>query len=153
VVAIHLPNCPQFAIAYHGVLLSGATYTPANPLLPPGDLAAQLADSGAVLAVSFSPASKVLAAVREQTAVRKVVLTDRAQALDPAHRVDTGEFGTRGGLEEYLAGQPTTRHRWTSTSTPTWRTWPTPAVPPAAPRASRCRTATSWSTRCSTPAG
>ncbi|HEY0573936.1 MAG TPA: AMP-binding protein [Pseudonocardia sp.] len=110
VVAIHLPNCPQFAIAYHGVLLSGATYTPANPLLPPGDLAAQLADSGAVLAVSFSPASKVLAAVREQTAVRKVVLTDRAQAVDPAHRVDTGEVGARGvDFEEFLSGQPTTR--------------------------------------------
>jgi long-chain acyl-CoA synthetase len=110
VVAIHLPNCPQFAIAYHGVLLSGATYTPANPLLPPGDLAAQLADSGAVLAVSFSPASKVLAAVREQTGVRTVVLTDRAQAVDPAHRVDTDELGGHGvDFEEFLAGQPTTR--------------------------------------------
>ena len=110
VVAIHLANCPQFAIAYYGILLSGATYTPANPLLPPADLAAQLADSGAVLAVSFSPASKVLAAIREQTAVRKVVLTDRAQALDPAHRVDTAEFGDRGvDFEEFLTGQPTTR--------------------------------------------
>jgi long-chain acyl-CoA synthetase len=110
VVAIHLPNCPQFAIAYHGILLSGATFTPANPLLPPHDLAAQLADSGAVLAVSYEPASKVLAAVREQTAVRKVVLTNRAQALDPGVRLDTADFGQRGvDFEEFLAGQPTTR--------------------------------------------
>ena len=110
VVAIHLPNCPQFAIAYHGILLSGATFTPANPLLPPHDLAAQLADSGAVLAISFEPASKVLAAVREQTAVRKVVLTNRAQALDPGVRLDTTDFGQQGvDFEEFLAGQPTTR--------------------------------------------
>ena len=110
VVAIQLPNCPQFAIAYHGILLSGATYTPANPLLPPNDLAAQLADSGAVLAVSFEPASKVLAAVRTQTAVRKVVLTNRAQALDPGVRVDTAEFGQHGvDFQEFLAEQPTTR--------------------------------------------
>jgi long-chain acyl-CoA synthetase len=110
VVAVHLPNCPQFAVAYHGILLSGATYTPANPLLPPNDLAAQLADSGAVLAVSFSPASTVLAAVREQTAVRRVVLTDRAQALDPGHRVDTAAFDAAGvDFEEFLAGRPSTR--------------------------------------------
>jgi long-chain acyl-CoA synthetase len=110
VVAIHLPNCPQFAIAYHGILLSGATYTPANPLLPPHDLAAQLADSGAVLAVSYEPASKVLAAVREQTAVRKVVLTNRAQILDPGVRLDTADFGQAGvDFEEFLAEQPTTR--------------------------------------------
>ncbi|MDT7774047.1 MAG: long-chain acyl-CoA synthetase [Pseudonocardiales bacterium] len=110
VVAIHSPNCPQFAIAYHGTLLSGATYTPANPLLPPNDLAAQLADSGAVLALSFEPASKVLAAIRDRTALRRVVLTDRAQSLDPGHRVDTAEFGTAGvDFEEFLAGQPSTR--------------------------------------------
>jgi long-chain acyl-CoA synthetase len=94
VVAIHLANCPEFAVAYHGILLSGATYTPANPLLPPKDLAAQLADSGAVLAVSFDPASRALAAVREHTAVRRVVLVGDA---------------SDAGFEAFLAGRPTTR--------------------------------------------
>jgi long-chain acyl-CoA synthetase len=73
VVAVHLPNCLEFAVAYHGVLLAGATYTPANPLLPPNELAAQLADSGAVLAVSFDPAAKALDAVRAGTGVRRIV--------------------------------------------------------------------------------
>ena len=27
-VAIHLPNCPQFAIAYYGALKAGAIFTP-----------------------------------------------------------------------------------------------------------------------------
>jgi long-chain acyl-CoA synthetase len=53
VVALHLPNCPQYPIAYYGTLLAGATFSPANPLLPPADLAAQLADCGAVAAVTW----------------------------------------------------------------------------------------------------
>ena len=34
-VAIHLPNCPQFAIAYYGALKTGAVFTPLSPLLAP----------------------------------------------------------------------------------------------------------------------
>jgi long-chain acyl-CoA synthetase len=91
VVAVHLGNRPEYAVAYHGILLSGATYTPVNPLLPPADLAAQLADSGAVLAVSFAPANRALEAVREQTAVRRVVLAGDAS------------------FEDFVARRPTTR--------------------------------------------
>jgi len=87
VVAIHLPNCPQYAIAYYGILLAGATFSPTNPLLPPADLAFQLADCGAVAAVSWVPATQVLLAVQAQTAIRLVIATDREQATDPAHRV------------------------------------------------------------------
>ncbi len=43
-VALHLPNCLAFPIAYYGTLLAGATFSPANPLLPPKALAEQLAD-------------------------------------------------------------------------------------------------------------
>ncbi len=87
VVAIHLPNCPQYAVAYYGILLSGATFSPTNPLLPPADLAAQLADCGAVAALTWGPAAPALAAVRHRTAIRLVLVTDREQALDPAHRL------------------------------------------------------------------
>jgi long-chain acyl-CoA synthetase len=77
VVAIHLPNCLEFAIAYHGILLAGATYTPANPLLPPNDLAHQLTDSGAVFALSFTMpperGTNPLESVRELTSVRRVL--------------------------------------------------------------------------------
>jgi long-chain acyl-CoA synthetase len=63
-----------------------------------------------VLAVSFEPASKLLAAVRAQTAVRKVVLTNPAQALDPTSQVDTAEFGQHGvDFQHFLRDQPTTR--------------------------------------------
>ncbi|NKQ57826.1 long-chain fatty acid--CoA ligase [Amycolatopsis sp. K13G38] len=73
VVAIHLPNCLAYPVAYYGILLAGATFTPANPLLPPADLAAQLADSGAVAAISFGKPAQALASIREHTNVRLVL--------------------------------------------------------------------------------
>src|SRR5690606_27799895 len=87
VVALHLPNCPQYAIAYYGTLMAGATFSPANPLLPPADLGAQLADCGAVAAVTWARAAPALAAVLEDTRIRLVLATDREQALDPTHPV------------------------------------------------------------------
>jgi long-chain acyl-CoA synthetase len=92
VVAIHLPNCPQYAIAYYGTLLAGAAFTPANPLLPPADLAAQLADSGAVAVVSWDQAYPAFAAIRDRTAVRFALVTNQAQATDPAIRTGDEDF-------------------------------------------------------------
>lgn len=60
-VALHLPNCLAFPVAYYGTLLAGATFSPANPLLPPRDLAAQLADCVASAVVTFGPAAGALA--------------------------------------------------------------------------------------------
>ncbi|MHA6785404.1 class I adenylate-forming enzyme family protein [Pseudonocardia saturnea] len=105
VVAIHLPNCPQYAIAYYGILLSGATFSPTNPLLPPPDLAAQLADARAVAAVTWAPVAPALAAVRDRTAVRLVLVTDREQALDPAHRLAVDGMQD---FEAFHADAPTT---------------------------------------------
>ncbi|MGQ0572725.1 MAG: class I adenylate-forming enzyme family protein [Pseudonocardia sp.] len=112
VVAAHLPNCPQYPIAYYGILLAGATFSPTNPLLPPGDLAAQLADCGAVAAITWAldgtaPGPvQALMAVRDRTAVRLALVTDRAQALDPTHRVDAPAGTT--DFEAFHAGAPTT---------------------------------------------
>jgi long-chain acyl-CoA synthetase len=105
VVAIHLPNCPQYAIAYYGILLAGATFSPTNPLLPPADLAFQLVDCGAVAAVSWVPATAALLAVQAQTALRLVLATDREQAGDPAHRV---EVEGAVDFEAFHADAPTT---------------------------------------------
>ncbi|UMP01886.1 class I adenylate-forming enzyme family protein [Amycolatopsis sp. EV170708-02-1] len=74
VVALHLPNCLAYPVAYYGTLLAGATFSPANPLLPPEDLAAQLADAGAVAAVTVGPVARVLASVRDRTSVRLTIV-------------------------------------------------------------------------------
>jgi long-chain acyl-CoA synthetase len=81
VVAIHLPNCLAYPVAYYGILLAGATFSPANPLLPPKDLAAQLADCGAVAVVTFGPVAKVVASVLDHTSVKLVVVSSPAAEL------------------------------------------------------------------------
>ena len=73
VVALHMPNCIEFAVAYYGILAAGAVYTPANPLLPAQDLAFQLNDSAAAAVVTHDVSASTLAAVRAQTQVRLVV--------------------------------------------------------------------------------
>jgi long-chain acyl-CoA synthetase len=37
VVALHIPNCRQYPALYFGIMLSGATFSPTNPLLPAAD--------------------------------------------------------------------------------------------------------------------
>lgn len=109
VVAVHMPNCPQYPVAYYGIMLAGATFSPTNPLLPPDDLAFQLGDCGAVAAVTYQPVAQVLAGVRDRTRARLVVVTDHDQSLDPSVRADAGAFGEAGvDFEEFCAGQPDT---------------------------------------------
>src|SRR2546422_304430 len=46
-VSLHLPNCPQFLVAYYGALRAGAVVVPFNPLYVEREIEHQLIDSGA----------------------------------------------------------------------------------------------------------
>ena len=48
-VGVMLPNVPQFAMAYYGVLRMGGIVVPMNPLLKPREVDHYVEDSGAVL--------------------------------------------------------------------------------------------------------
>jgi len=76
VVAVHMPNCLDYPAVYYGILLAGAVFTPANPLLPPEDLAFQLTDSGAAAVVTWGLAAQVLATVRDRLPARLIVTVD-----------------------------------------------------------------------------
>jgi long-chain acyl-CoA synthetase len=47
-VAVRMPNCLEYPVAYFGILLAGAVFVPVNPWLPEPAAAAQTADAGAV---------------------------------------------------------------------------------------------------------
>jgi long-chain acyl-CoA synthetase len=76
VVALHLPNCPEYAIAYYGTMLSGATFSPTNPLLPVDHLRHQLEDCQARVAVTTAVGAAAIAEVRNDTNVKLVVQLD-----------------------------------------------------------------------------
>src|SRR4051794_23263886 len=46
-VALRMPNCLEYAVAYYGILLAGAVFVPVNPLLPEDAVRRQTADAGA----------------------------------------------------------------------------------------------------------
>jgi long-chain acyl-CoA synthetase len=71
-VGIMLPNVPQFAVAYYGVLRAGAVVVPMNPLLKAREVEFYLADSEARLVFAwheFAAAAEVGAAAAGAEAV------------------------------------------------------------------------------------
>ncbi|MBI2774087.1 MAG: long-chain fatty acid--CoA ligase [Chloroflexi bacterium] len=86
-VAVVLPNCPQFLIAFWGALEAGATVVPTNPLYTDREIRHQLDDSGAETAVVLSRLYPVVKRAREGTRVRNVVVTNIKEEMPPLLRL------------------------------------------------------------------
>ena len=80
-VAIMLPNCPQYVIAFYGVLRLGAIVVNTNPLYVSREMAGQFQDSGCETVVMLDAFYPRLQEVQAQTAVRRVILVDIAESL------------------------------------------------------------------------
>jgi long-chain acyl-CoA synthetase len=63
-VAIHLPNCPQFIIAYYAVLRLGAIAVPCNPIYTVRELTHQFNDSGSTIAITLSNTYPIIREIR-----------------------------------------------------------------------------------------
>lgn len=72
-VALMLPNCPHYVIAYYGALLAGAVVTQINPLLVERELEGLLEDSGSRLMVALDSVLPRVEAVRSRTVLETVV--------------------------------------------------------------------------------
>lgn len=75
-VAIYLPNCPQFAIAFYGTLKAGGVIAPVNPIYTPRELEFILQDSGAETIVALSQFYPKLQEVRAKTKLKNVIVTN-----------------------------------------------------------------------------
>lgn len=82
-VAIHLPNCPQFAIAYYGTLKAGGIFTPLSPLLAPKEALHQLTDSEASTLISLDLLYPGIASIIPDTEVKNVITTSIADCYNP----------------------------------------------------------------------
>jgi len=81
-VAIHLPNCPQFAIAYYGLLRLGAIFTPLSPLLAPREALHQLKDSGAETLISLDLLYPLISSIVPETDVKRSITTSVADCFN-----------------------------------------------------------------------
>lgn len=104
-VAIHLPNMPQFAIAYYGLLRLGAVFTPLSPLLSPGEVQHQLTDSGAETLISLDLLYPGIQGVLSETAVKCCITTSIADCynaviapLKPLGKMDVPETSDMASL-------------------------------------------------------
>ncbi len=86
-VALMLPNCPQFLIAFWGALEAGATVVPTNPLYTAPEVEHQLADARAETVVVLSRLYPVVKQARAGTALRNVIVTNIKEEMPPLLRL------------------------------------------------------------------
>jgi len=86
IVGIFLPNCPQFMIAYFGILRLGATATTLSPLYTPREVAHQLKDSGARTVVCLDLLYEKVEKVWEEVGLKHVIVTSIEEYLPSTGR-------------------------------------------------------------------
>lgn len=75
-VAVALPNCPQYIIAFYGALKAGAIVVPTNPLYVQRELEYQFKDAGVETVVCLShPVWPRIDEIRAHTSVKNVIVT------------------------------------------------------------------------------
>jgi long-chain acyl-CoA synthetase len=121
-VAVHLPNCPQFPIAYNSILRCGGIVVPCNPTYKPREMLHQINDSGAEIIVTLSAMYPIIKQIRADTPLREVIVA-RIKAYFPGltkllftlflekksgHRVDIGGDPNTHWFNHLLSSAPAT---------------------------------------------
>ena len=75
-VALHMPNCPHYVIAFYGALRAGCIVTPCNPLYVERELVHQLNDSGAEAIVTLSRFYPLVRDVKHKTNLKAVIVSN-----------------------------------------------------------------------------
>ena len=75
-VAIVMPNCTQFVIAFYGVLKAGGVIAATNPTYPANRMQHQIADSGATVAITLSLFYNTIKRIQPQTNLKHVIVTN-----------------------------------------------------------------------------
>ncbi|MBN2538421.1 MAG: AMP-binding protein [Deltaproteobacteria bacterium] len=84
-IALHLPNSPQFAIAYYGLLKAGAVFVPVSLLLAEREITFQLNDSGAETFIGVDLFYPLAKESFPKTGVKNVILTSLADCYPPVN--------------------------------------------------------------------
>ncbi|MEK4229274.1 AMP-binding protein [Solibacillus sp. FSL H8-0538] len=75
VITVYLPNSIQFVISYYGIILSGATYSPIDPLMPVSEVVSQIKDNGTVAVIAHESCVKNLVDHADELLLRNVIVT------------------------------------------------------------------------------
>jgi long-chain acyl-CoA synthetase len=97
-VAIMLPNLPQQAVAYFGVLKAGAIVVNTNPTYPPHELTPLLRNTGVEAIVTLSGLCARVQEIQPQTAIRCIILTDIPELVPWPWRLLVAKQARRAGM-------------------------------------------------------
>ena len=75
VVAVILPNFPQFLFSYYGIMKAGATVTTCSTLLTERELAFQLNDAGAETIIAWDRQLEKIKNIKDRTRLRNIIIT------------------------------------------------------------------------------
>lgn len=74
-VAVMMPNCPQFAVVFIGILKAGGVHVPVNPMFHCEEIKYELDDSGARFACILDDFAAEFAVAADGTAIEAVIGT------------------------------------------------------------------------------
>lgn len=74
-VAVMMQNCPQFIVAFYGILKAGAVHVPVNPMFQEAELIYELEDSGAEIIFVFDSLAGLVERVIDRSPLHQVVTT------------------------------------------------------------------------------
>jgi long-chain acyl-CoA synthetase len=97
VVAIIMPNFPQFMFSYYGILKAGATVTTCSTLLTERELAFQLNDAGAETIIAWDRQLEKINNIKDRTRLRNIIITgifdySPASQREPPEMAGTMQF-------------------------------------------------------------
>ncbi|MGZ3580211.1 MAG: class I adenylate-forming enzyme family protein [Syntrophales bacterium] len=82
-VAIHLPNCPQCAIAYYAILMNGAIFTPCNPLMVEKELEYQLNDAEVETIITLDAFYPTVEKALPRTKIKNIIVASITDVFPP----------------------------------------------------------------------
>jgi len=94
VAALLMPNLPEYAVAFHGVVLAGGVCTTVNPGYTAGEIHDQVLDSGATRLVTVPACLDVARAAAAGTAVQEILVVGG----DPAAIVAAAAAARAAGI-------------------------------------------------------
>jgi len=95
VIAIMIPNFPQFIMSYYGILKAGCISTAVSVLHTEHELSYQLNDSGAEILIAWDNQVEKINKIRDRTRLRKIIITnvfDYAPLANPLGRKEPPEI-------------------------------------------------------------
>jgi long-chain acyl-CoA synthetase len=106
-VGIFMPNCPQFVMAYFGILKAGGVVVAINPLYTPNEIEYQVNDAGIEIMFVMSNFYKTAKAAQTNTRIKNLIVSNIKETLPTILRFlftlakeKKSGFRIEGGLAE-----------------------------------------------------